>query len=366
MKRILFVFLSFIALLGSTFYVTGCSSDSGSSVTTTNYAGPGSSWSVALNSDNTFVITYAETVGGDVELTVNGTYTTTTSGYLKLTVTSSDGVDGPTAGDQAYAVNIPGFVFLLKPMSNDGEIIPMIATGTCPTSTLNFNWMVTSHEDSGNGNQLYDGRDLVGTASFDGTDTLTLGAKYDLENDSLGAGDTMTGSCSNGIISITSPETVNIWLSPSEAALVQVYNGANDSVIVAMPQETLSAASDLNGDYYGILFNEAVDENSDSETQPVWMTISGGNATAGGFTDVDAGTKDNSDTVSYAFTANSPANGFISGTLTAGADTTPMTCQTTLDVNGSGKNLIFCVGIDPESNTSGDADQLYTALFISQ
>ena len=227
--------------------------------------------------------------------------------------------------------------------------------------------MVTSHEASGQGADLSTNKDLVGTASFNGSDTMTLPSKFDLQGNSLTAGDSMAGTCANGIISLPDDDA-NIWLSASGAALVQVMNGSRESAIVAMPQSTLTAASDLDGEYYGILFNEAVDENSESETAPIYMDVTNGVGTAGEFTDVDNATKDTVNTVSFNFASNvnSPANGFVSGTLTSGSDTTPMTCQTTTNVNGSGKNLMFCVGVDPDNYTNGSKDELYTVILLSK
>ena len=378
MKKILTGAFLLFASIGMSMYVAACSSDgsSTSGSSSTSYSGPGSKWDVSLNSAaNTFVITRAPDAASAVDMTVNGTYETTTSGFLKLTVTSASGTDAPTAGAQAYALNVPGFVFLLKPLDANSEIIPMVASGSCPSSSQSFNWMVTSHEASGQGTTLEDNRDLLGTATFNGTDTMSIPAQYDLQGDDITTpNNTITGSCSNGIISLNDGNPITLYLSTAGAGLVDIFAQGSGTatetddrhtVIVAMPQDTISSLSSLDGNYIGIVFNESV--SSGDKTAPVWANFnSAGTTTAGEFTDVDAGTQDPNQVTITGISIDSPANGFFRATLTSGSDTAPMSCQVTKNAAGSGQNIIFCVGIDPDSFTNGNADQLYTVLLVQQ
>ena len=367
MKRALMGSLCILSVLTFSFYMSGCSSDDSPGVTSTNYSGPGSKWDVTLNSDNTFVITYAESVGSAVAMTVNGTYATTTSGFLKLTVTSATGTDAPSAGDQAYAMNIPGFVTMLKPLDPGSEIIPMLAIGSCPTSAVDFNWTVTSHVEQGTAVDMTTGRDLFGTATFNGSTDLEVTERFDLGNNPLGGNTPMSGTCSNGIINLPD-DNVAIWLSPSGAGLVQVVdqNGTpadpsddRDSVIVAMPQAAITDLSNLDGEYIGIVFN---DGSGGDKTSPVWLSFDAtGTTEAGGFSDVDAGTKDTGNITLTGMTVDTPSDGFFTATLNDGGPTAPMACQAVVGVNGTSQNLIFCVGTEAGDNTS-----LYTVLLISQ
>src|SRR5579885_1047292 len=126
---------------GGLMLLDSCGSSSATSGPT-SYSGAGSAWSATLDpSNNTFTMTHAPTVGGTVDQTINGTYTTSSDGFLVLTVTSSSGSNSanlPAAGAKANALNIPGFILFVAPIgaTNGQNVIPMIASGNCPTDTL--------------------------------------------------------------------------------------------------------------------------------------------------------------------------------------------------------------------------------------
>ena len=137
-------------------------------------------WSISLNSSaSTFTVT------GPSSLTVTGTYSTLSSGLLKLTVSTSSS-PSPSPGDEAYGLLIDGLVFFLKPMEADSGIIPMLVSGTCPSSNFTMNWVVTSKnsdltqcEPEFGGNKS--GLDITGTATFDlSASTVELSNRWDI------------------------------------------------------------------------------------------------------------------------------------------------------------------------------------------
>ena len=145
--------------------------------TTTSYVGPGSEYSITFNeSDNTFDLTES-----DSSLTIAGSYTTLASGFKKLTVgtVSGGGSDGPSAGDQAYGVDIPGVVFLLKPLEANSEIISMVSKGSCPTEDFNMNWIITGIDSDAHLKRTV----LDGQATPTGVDALGHIFIYDASTD---------------------------------------------------------------------------------------------------------------------------------------------------------------------------------------
>ena len=82
-------------------------SDQTNASTVYEYKGPGSEYSISLDTgDSTFTVTESES-----SMTVNGTYTTLESGFTKLTVESASCDDAPSVGDQAYGIDVPGYLF---------------------------------------------------------------------------------------------------------------------------------------------------------------------------------------------------------------------------------------------------------------
>ena len=112
----------------------GCGGGGSGAGAGSSYQGPGSHYLVALDDDGTFHIEISDDPSSAADTIVDGIYTRLATGFLDMTVRSASGVDAPSPGDQAIALEIPGFALLLKPLDSNGEIIPMIEAGECPSS----------------------------------------------------------------------------------------------------------------------------------------------------------------------------------------------------------------------------------------
>lgn len=252
------------------FLLAACSSDDSSE--STSYIGPGSEYSITFDDGSaTFDLTES-----DSGLNVTGAYTTLSTGFKKLTVGVVSGEDGPSIGDEAYGVDIPGVVFLLKPLEEDSEIIAMASKGSCPTDDYNMNWIVTSIESDAN---LTDGCDSVGTGldalgtfSFNYTTSVgVLPKKYDICNNEVGTSyDLGTISCSAGIGSPDDDEDVQMYLTNNGGAIVRIDDGEEsdgDQIIVALPNNTISSLSALEGNYIGLVMSAEADDGGSSVTR---------------------------------------------------------------------------------------------------
>ncbi|MEM7293450.1 MAG: hypothetical protein AAF420_08670, partial [Pseudomonadota bacterium] len=91
----------------------GCGGGSGGGGATTeqetSYNGPGSKWDFTFNSGGTFQVTKRADATSPVLFSVDGTWTTSTNGFRLLTVTAVTGTGGPTVGDIAWAIEVPGY-----------------------------------------------------------------------------------------------------------------------------------------------------------------------------------------------------------------------------------------------------------------
>lgn len=345
------LFKALIVILCTGMAVSCAKKEDDASTTSYAYAGSGSNYTATLSSDGSFVVTES-----DSGLNVTGTYTTLSSGFLELTVSSATMTSGtpPAAGDKAYALNIPGFVLILKPMGAGSQIITMLNSGTCPTTDLNLNWLVTNAE-AGSDNRT---SDRFGTFTWTAaTGATALPKRYALgaPTTDLGAGTIGNFTCSAGIGTLGN---VKMYLTSSGGALVNtdITSSTANQFILALPTSSISTAASLAGDYAGLIF----DENAGSTIRPARATLSGTTLTVNSIT-VPAGTDDGNitnATVSLS-SIDSPSAGFFHGQVNASQ---PIACMVQKNSNSSGKNIIFCIGIPP-----GGADtELFSAVFVSK
>ena len=320
-------------------------------------------WSISLTSAGTFVVTNAD------GLEASGTYESLDSGFVKLTVSLFNG-EAPSEDMIAYGLNVPGLIFFLAPVNQDGsgEIIPMVSSGTCPSSEQSFLWSMAGMVDGGDGMTRScdgtinaEGLDIVGNATIN-ANTLTVNNKYDICNFDQGTAE-LGFSCTSGIGTVTNQSTGNLdaimYLTQGGGAIVKTSpGGAEEKTIVALEGEASLAITDLTGDYAGVLFIEGDGTPGSDSTKPVAATIADGKITVSEW-DVETNTAV-SDGVSgaiHTFSSNTPGAGFIQGELDVDGDYITLnthayvTCQADLNANSSGKNIIICVGQAPDGAT---------------
>lgn len=347
MKRALML-LSFCALPAMYLAACGNTGPAGG----TSYAGPGSNWNATLNTDRTFVIT--ESTAG---LTVNGTYAELSTGYLRLTVTSATGGGAPSPGDQAIALYIPGYVFLLKPLGDGSPIIPMVPTGECPSSNLGLNWILTSTTSDVTSPTQESFGVFQYTAS---TNSAALPSKYNITDGALGAGTIGTYSCSAGVGSVGGG--VTMYFNPAGGAVVKNTGGGSE-VILAMKQSTIVSTTALNGNYSGLVF---MNDAGGDDVKPITGSFTNGTGSFAILTDLDTGATSPTETATITLgAADTPSAGFVGGNLAVTADATnPMKCMVTLDANSSGKDIIFCLGQEPGTGAVGN--NVYTLMLVQR
>ncbi|MDH5445127.1 MAG: hypothetical protein OEY52_06180 [Gammaproteobacteria bacterium] len=347
-----------ILLAGLVFTFAACSSDDAakpSAGTNQSYSGPGSKWDVALKADGTFSIDkYANAAATTADFSVTGTYTTLTSGFKKLTVGTVTGTGGPSKGDIAYALEVPGFMLALKPAGGGTQLIPMVASGTCPSSDMNLNWVKVN---VGDGVSNFTTADLGGTFSYTAaTGAAVLPAKYNISGGDAGTNVSVgNGTCNLGIMSI---DPVEMYLTSAGGAVVNTdkTNSANSEFIFGFGQKAITDVASLNGNYVGIRFKQ-----NGNSLEPVDVSCTNGVCSGKGYTNIETGETMTGGVTLTLGTPDSPSTGFILGTVTENSQTGNFICMFDKNAAGSGKIIGNCAGTE-----AGDNTKWSNVLFVSK
>ncbi len=338
---------------------------------TVSYGGSGSAYSATMNPDLTFTITRkASTTATTVDLTVTGTFTRLASGILELTVGGSTGAEGPTVGDKAYALDVPGYVMMLKPMSDSGgEIIPMVATGSCPTADFAGTWvMMQDSNTSGN----YSTQGLVGSFNYtSATNTGSVGATKYVADGTSSVGSTQSLgalTCTGGVgtFPASGGGTPEMYFTNGGGVIVRVEGGGQSQGIAAVPAAPLTLSS-FAGTYVGLAFDEGDSSGATAgTTQPVSVTLdAAGVGTGAVISDVVNNTLSTTMSATIAVSQLSPAvNGALKMVLTPTAGSPQTTvCAAASSLGGTSQNTIFCAG---ESPSDGSNAKLRSYLLVTK
>lgn len=348
--------------------ISACSASTDTTTTTsdaTAYSGPGSKWNFNLAADNSFTIERSAGVNAPVDMTIAGSYSRLASGFMTLTVASSTGTNAPAAGDIAWAVEVPGYALLVKPMqAGSDQMIAMVASGSCPTGDLNANWVLVKQDV---GRDTSDPTaDYTGTFSYNATSgTPGLPSKYSLTDPTtnLGTFSLGAGTCADGILSFAG---ATLYLTNNGGAVVHTFGSDlttedDDNFIFALEQKAIGNVNTMDGDFVGMLFDEA--GTAGNKIVPISMSCVSGVCTGYNVTDIETGAVDTSSsvTVSLTGTVDTPETGIITGTISTNTSVGNLTCMLDIDVSGTGKKIGSCVGQAPD-----DATKMFNVMFVSK
>ncbi|MDI9246010.1 hypothetical protein [Marinobacter sp. CHS3-4] len=338
---------------------SGDSSATGSS--SVAYSGPGSKWDVTLEDSGDFTIERRTSPVDPVILTVEGTYERLDSGFVSLEVGSANGTDAPNPGDMAWALEVPGYAFLLKPIDGD-QVIAMVTAGECPTTDIDANWVMVKKRAGSDATSQSE--DYFGTFEFDvSTSTPSLPVKRSLDTgfpNVTEGGISGGGSCEDGLMLVGEmPDVAAMYLTQSGGAIVQtdIADEANSSFVFGLSADAVEG-SNLDGDFAGMLFDDTMADGS--KINPVSLSCESGVCTGALVTDIETGSL-SSDTVTVTFTGLAGED-FISGTIEdSDSNSGNLVCMADQNAAGSGKTIVSCVGQSPGDNT-----QMFNVMFVSR
>jgi len=301
---------------------------------------------------------YRDSVGGEVKESVWGTYDRLESGFLKMTVDSADGTDGPAPGDQAYALDIPGFAFVLHPLDSESDDLHlMVAAGECPESAMDGNWVMVRDEE--NVPATDPEAPFFGTFYFDpSTQVAKIPSMYSLVDFAeRGTTEPADGAeCANGVVDLPDAD-----MFVTESGIMTVRLRAGDQgfnkFIFGVPNEQTDGLSALNGEYAGLAFNSR--DETGQKIMPVHTTCDAGTCTGAEVTDIESGTVATDGTVEISLNEpNSPALGMVTGTITqvTKQETTDgqvtsshIACAASTKVLDTDRTILSCVGMSPDN-----------------
>lgn len=333
--------------------ISSCGSSSSNSSDV--YQGKGSTWEMTFNAGT---VTGSESVSG---VTFSGTYTSKSTGFIEVTVTSSSGTGAPTVGTEFYGITIPEVAVVFRPILTSGESVPVVLLkkGTCPSGTGAFSWI----EGQPNSNYNVNDSNAEVYGKFTTTNsgnTVTVNTGYSLANNdtNLTSGQSFTGTCSDGKATVGSgQDSGTMFYTASGPIMIHTSNG----LIYGVPSATVTA-SNLAGDYSGIIYTADGSTLSD-KFHPALMTINS-TGTSGSVTIYDTveTTATSLGTATLALSsANSPHAGAFKGTVTVGGSTENSFFAVVVNIAGTGINAVFGIGRKP-----GAATKAYSTLFVSK
>lgn len=295
-----------------------------------NYIGAGSVWNVALDNPATgdFHITRRPSAITPIDVDFSGTYSSTPSNALDLNITTVALPTNHPIPTESYALEIPEYLFLAV---FDDNIVPMVKSGSCPTTTTSWNYVtVKSQRDVNDLNNPF-----FGKVTYNPTlGQFTVNNRYNLTtNAQIGTSQSFSSTCNNGVISFSGKE---IYVSPS-GGLVG-HDTTNGDIYYGLPTQSAAiTASDLDGTYTGVLYDN---QSGDNELVKLVCNSTSNTLCAGEKIDLQDATQSTSGTID--FTQSQPAlpNGFITGTVNSDS----LVCAVDdTNVNNSVKKVINCI-----------------------
>ncbi|MEM7210000.1 MAG: hypothetical protein AAF434_19420 [Pseudomonadota bacterium] len=352
------------ALVAAVVAVTACGGGSSTSEpeTSTSYNGPGSKWDFTFKSGGTFEITKRDDAASPVLFTVNGDWVTTSSGFKMLTVTAVSGTGGPSVGDVAWAIDVPGYALLLKPVeAGSDQVIPMVAAGSCPETDLDANWVIVKKAMASDATDST--RDFFGQYSYDSTTGVSiLPSTRALDNAFTDQGVSSLGAvtCSDGLADVADAQ---MYMTNNGGAIVhtQVTDPSDSSFIFALAQKAITNVANFDGNYAGMVF----DGNyvAGDRVIPASMSCTSGVCTGSLLSGPEnSATSSDPWTLNLSGTVDGFGDGLITGTITddTSSNSGNAACMVDVDVLNGGQKIISCVVQSPGNNA-----EMGNAIFTS-
>lgn len=267
-----------------------------------SYQGAGSKWTASIDASSFTLTKYSSAASNaTADLTITGSVATNSTSLFKvLTVTSATGAGAPAVGSTSNALEIPQTAFFFSPFGSTGEPIVMVSAGSCPTASIEANWIIAKPRSDFTA-------PLTTTKDFFGSVVLTIsGASSSLvtaghqtiTGAALGSGggnmsfDSTT--CSNGVQRIADGggDFFDLYLTRSGMSVVKFSPSTGNQIIFGSPKQSAAVTqATIASTYSGLLFE---DKAGGDTLSPVQLTIpSSGNSTGLVITNVVNNSLDN-------------------------------------------------------------------------
>jgi hypothetical protein len=318
---------------------------------------PGDVWTWALDKEQGHMIaswdygTFDDTTD---DISIEGTFQTLPSGFLKVTITKSEPVSEeiPTDGTAwFYAMEIPGMAMVVKPEGSiKGDIIAMVPQGDCADIPGTYNYVISAPGAQNAYNPLTEEAFGYLEVTNSGSDFALSGYKWSL--DCVNGGNCTETGVINGIPKATCQgsgdvvitdggETVASGQFTGGGTMMMDFGYGNGGAFALKASETATKTSLLNNNYFGIAYMPA---NQNDKTVPVKLNFIKnelGNMVGTGnpYTNVESGVVNNDE--GAVVIVEDVVNGRVFGTMNFDNDNEVSSMAAALLVNGNDQILIL-------------------------
>lgn len=295
------------------------------------------------------------------DISIEGTFVTLPSGYLKVTITAAEPASAeiPTDGSAwFYALEVPDMAMVIKPEGSiKGDIIAMVAEGDCNAVEGTYNYIITA---PGNGKDF----DPVVQEAFGYAELTDTGDSYEISAYKWSL-DCISGPCSdtgevNGVPLAICTEGGALEISDGGStvaqgqftqagAMMMDFGYGNGGFFALKASELAQKEAMANNTYIGLAY---LPENNDEKTVPVQLDFSLDSdldrvvGYGRPFTDIENNILD--DQEGAGLIVENVVNGRAYGSMVFGELTTDMAAA--LHVNGNDQILIVTSTSPEEGN----------------
>jgi len=242
---------------------------------------PGDVWTWSLDKEQghmTATWDYGTFDDSSDDITIEGTFETLPSGYLKVTIVDTEPANDeiPTDGTAwFYALEIPNMAMVVKPEGSiKGDIIAMVAEGDCATIEGAYNYVISA---PGNGKDF----DPVTEEAFGYAEFTDNGSGFDVNGYKFSL-DCINGACSDtgpieglpvatcdngGFVSIADASGTQAQGQFTQSgAMMMDFGYGNGGVFATKTTESATKDAFLDNTYLGIAY---IPSNNDEKTVPI-------------------------------------------------------------------------------------------------
>jgi len=327
---------------------------------------PGDVWTWALDKEQghmTATWDYGTFDDKSDDISIEGTFTTLPSGFLKVTITKAEPAteEIPTNGTAwFYAMEIPGMALVIKPEGSiKGDLIAMVPQGECADIPGTYNYIRSAPGDRSSYSPLTQEAFGYLQVTNNGSGGFNLsGYKWSL--DCINGGPCTETGVINGIPTATCTGSGEIIITDggdtsakgqftSGGTMMVDFGKGNGGAFALRASETANKTSLLNNTYFGLVYQP---RNESNVTMPVTLSFfenSLNNMVGTGypFTNIETNEIDNTGAV---IIVEDVVNGRIYGTMNFDEDNDVSSFGGGLLVSGNDQILIFSSYNEDDNN----------------
>lgn len=318
---------------------------------------PGDVWTWALDKEQGHMIAtwdYGTFDDTSDDITIEGTFVTLPSGFLKVTITKSEPVNQeiPTDGTAwFYAMEIPGMAMVIKPEGSiKGDVIAMVPQGDCADIPGTYNYIISAPGEQSD-------YDPITQEAFGYLEVTNSGAGFALSGykwslDCVNGGNCTdtgvinglpTATCNGGgdVVITNGGKTVASGQFTGGGTMMMDFGYGNGGAFALKASGNATKSSLLNNEYFGLAY---MPSNENDKTVPVKLNFFENDlgymvGTGNPYTNIETGTVKNDE--GAVVIVENVVNGRVFGTMNFDNDQDVSSMGAALLVNGNDQILIL-------------------------